>query len=123
VLDVAKYFRNPANVVELAAGERLFSQGDVGETMYAVLEGTLDIIIDDTVVDQASAGRLVGEMAIIESAPRSATVVAVTPCQLAPVDRRHFLFLVHETPTFAVDVMREMAERLRHAHGDITQFG
>jgi CRP-like cAMP-binding protein len=117
VLDAEKYFRNSKNIVELGAGQTLFSQGDTGETMYAILEGELEIQVDGTAVDRVSTGRLVGETAIIESAPRSATVVAVTPTRLAVVDRAHFLFMVHEAPTFALDVMREMAERLRHARG------
>jgi CRP-like cAMP-binding protein len=117
VLDAEKYFRNSQNILELGAGETLFSQGDAGETMYAVLEGELEIQVDGTAVDRISTGRLVGETAIIESAPRSATVVAVTPVRLAAVDRKHFLFMVHEAPTFALDVMAEMAERLRHARG------
>jgi CRP-like cAMP-binding protein len=117
VLDVSKYFRNTQNVVELDAGERLFSQGDPGDTMYAILDGELAIEVDGTTVDRISTGRLLGETAIIESAPRGATVVAVSTCRLAVVDRAHFLFMVHEAPTFALDVMREMAERLRHARG------
>ena len=119
VLDVSRYFTNSQNIVELAVGERLFSQGDAGETMYAILEGELEIVVDGATVDRVSTGRLVGETAIIESAPRSATVVAVAPCRLAAVNRRHFLFMVHEAPTFALDVMREMAERLRHSRGGI----
>jgi len=120
VLDVARYFKNSKNIVELPAGETLFAQGDTGDTMYAILEGEIDIVVDGTTVDHVATGRLVGETAIIESAPRSATVVAVTPCRLAAVDRSHFLFMVHEAPTFALDVMREMAERLRHARGVVT---
>ena len=117
MLDVSKYFRNTQNVVELDAGERLFSQGDPGDTMYAILDGELAIEVDGTTVDRISTGRLLGETAIIESAPRGATVVAVSTCRLAVVDRAHFLFMVHEAPTFALDVLREMAERLRHARG------
>jgi len=54
-------------------------------------------------------------MAIVDSSPRSATVVAVTDTKLAVIDRKMFLFLVHETPTFALHVMSGMAQRLRAA--------
>jgi CRP-like cAMP-binding protein len=40
--------------------------------------------------------------------------VATTPTTLAMIDEREFLFLVHETPTFAIQVMRSLAERVRH---------
>jgi CRP-like cAMP-binding protein len=52
-------------------------------------------------------------MSLIDDSPRSADAVAKTACVLAPVDERRFLFLVHETPMFALHVMSVMAERLR----------
>jgi CRP-like cAMP-binding protein len=54
-----------------------------------------------------------GEMALIDSQPRSATAVALTDCSLAVIDEKRFLFMVHETPFFALDIMRILAERLR----------
>ncbi len=116
VTDFTKYFKEPKTVVELAPGETLFAQGDTGDAMYALLEGEIDIVVGGTPVDRVASGRLIGEMAIVDATPRSASAVAVTACRLAKVDRRQFLFMVHEAPTFAIDVMREMAERLRHWH-------
>ena len=55
-----------------------------------------------------------GEMALVDSSPRMATATAVEPTSIAVINRRQFLFLVHETPTFALQVMSSMAERLRH---------
>ena len=52
-------------------------------------------------------------MAIVDSSPRSGTVVAVTDTKLAVIDRGRFLFLVQETPMFALQVMSSIAERLR----------
>jgi CRP-like cAMP-binding protein len=80
VLDVTKYFRNPTKVVELDAGERLFSQGDSGDTMYAILEGEPEVQINGQTVDRVSTGRLLGETAIIESAPRRRTAWPARPC-------------------------------------------
>ena len=54
-----------------------------------------------------------GEMAIVDSSPRSGTAVAVTDTKLAVIDRSRFLFLVQETPMFALQVMSAMAERQR----------
>ncbi len=55
------------------------------------------------------------EMAIISDAPRSLTAVAIEESELAVIDHRTFLFLVHETPIFALDVMRTLADRIREA--------
>jgi CRP-like cAMP-binding protein len=52
-------------------------------------------------------------MAIVSDAPRSLTAVATEPSVLAVIDERAFLFLVHETPMFAIQVMRTLAERIR----------
>lgn len=115
--DFSKYFRNPKTVVELAAGDTLFAEGDPGDCMYGVVEGELDIVINGAVVDRVGPGHLLGEMALVDSTTRSATIVAATACRLAKVDRKQFLFMVHEAPTFALDVMREIASRLRRARG------
>ncbi|MEI8240134.1 MAG: cyclic nucleotide-binding domain-containing protein [Actinomycetota bacterium] len=114
--DLSKYFRNPRDPVDLEPGAVLFQQGDAGDSMYAVLEGELDVIIDGTVVDHIAPGRIFGEMALVEHSPRSATMRASSACRLARVDQRQFLFMVHETPTFALDVMKELIERLHHLH-------
>jgi CRP-like cAMP-binding protein len=65
------------------------------------------------VVHKLCADDVFGEMSVVDSSPRSATAVAVTDTKLAVIDRRMFLFLVHETPMFALQVMSTMAERLR----------
>ena len=52
-------------------------------------------------------------MAIIDRTERMATATATSPTRIATIDRRHFLFLVHETPMFALQVMSTLADRLR----------
>src|SRR5262249_41849162 len=54
-----------------------------------------------------------GGMALIDSEPRSATAVAITDVELVPVSEKQFLFLVTQTPYFALRVMRILAQRLR----------
>jgi len=54
-------------------------------------------------------------MALIDSGPRSATAIAATTAKLVAVDSKQFTFLVQEHPTFALQVMKIMAERLRNA--------
>ncbi len=64
-------------------------------------------------LDTVKDGEFFGEMSLIDDAPRSARAVARTDCKVVPVNRHDFLFLIQETPLFALQVMHLMAERLR----------
>ncbi len=108
-----KYFRNSEDAQIFRAGQVIFSEGDPGTMMYAIVEGEVDIVVADQVVNTIPAGSIVGEMALIDHSPRSATAVARTLCRLVPVDERRFLFMVQQTPNFSLDVMRILATRLR----------
>jgi len=81
--------------------------------MYVLLDGSVDILVGSTVVESARSGALLGEMAMVDSSPRSATVIATSDCKLARIDQFRFHFLVQQTPNFATYVMKVMAERLR----------
>jgi CRP-like cAMP-binding protein len=101
--------------VDFAAGEVIFREGEIGEAMYAIQEGEVELRIGDTVLEVLGAGQIVGEMALVDHSPRSATAIARTACKVVVVPERRFLFLVQQTPFFALQVMRVMAERLRRA--------
>jgi CRP-like cAMP-binding protein len=81
--------------------------------MYVVMEGEVEILDGLTLLETAGAGSIVGELALIDDEPRSATVVAKTDCRLVPVDRKRFQYMVQETPFFALAVMKVLADRLR----------
>lgn len=107
-------FKNEDNLVSLTAGEALFRKGDAARTMYVVLSGELRVGDANKVFAQLAPGGLVGEMALIDHAPRAATVTALTDCTLAAIDEKRFLFLTQQTPSFALNVMRVLSQRLRH---------
>ncbi len=67
-----------------------------------------------TVISETlEADGIFGEMALIDDSPRSATAIALTDVTLAPIKENQFLFLVQNTPFFALSVMRVLAHRLR----------
>jgi CRP-like cAMP-binding protein len=105
-------FRNK-DTLNFAAGQNIFKAGDAGEAMYVIVEGEVEILDGPTVLETAGPGSIVGELALIDDEPRSATVAAKTDCRLVPVDRRRFDFMVTETPHFALAVMKVLADRLR----------
>ena len=83
--------------------------------MFGIMEGEVELHLPNGGVRRLGPDDTFGEMAIVDNSPRSATAVAVTDAKLAVIDRHRFLFLVQETPMFAVQVMSSIAERLRAA--------
>jgi CRP-like cAMP-binding protein len=112
-MNPAELFRQDNDAVNVSPGEVLFREGDVGNHMFVVLEGMLDITVGTKVVETAMSGALIGEMALIDSATRSATVTARTQCRLAKIDLRRFHFMVQQNPYFASHVMKVLVERIR----------
>jgi CRP-like cAMP-binding protein len=106
-------FRAAKVTKPVAAGEVIFSEGDRGDEMFGIIEGQVVLRTAEGVVAELGPDDVFGEMSIVDASPRMATAVASTDALLAVIDHHRFLFLVHETPTFALQVMSTMAERLR----------
>jgi CRP-like cAMP-binding protein len=116
----AELFRQETGALQLAPGEFLFKEGEKGEKMFVLLEGEMDILLGDFVLETVKSGALIGEMALIDDSPRTASVMAKSPSRLAEIDRRRFHFLVQQTPHFATHVMKTLADRLRHMNAVAT---
>jgi CRP-like cAMP-binding protein len=101
-------------MVTLAPGEVLFREGDEGPCMYVVLEGALEVSVGTKVVETSVRGAIIGEMALIENSPRTATVTAKEAAKLVKIDQRRFHFLVQQNPFFATHVMKVLAGRLNN---------
>lgn len=114
-MDLSRYIRNFATE-SFAAGDVIVSQGDEGTSMYIVVEGEVDVSYDEQRSVRLGVGESFGEMSLIDKGPRSATVTAVTDVTLAPISQGSFLVLVHDTPYFALEVMRSLSDRLRRAN-------
>ncbi len=112
-MSLADLFRNEPDIMLFAAGEVIFRAGDAADAMYVIIDGEVDIRIGNTSLAIAGSGEIVGEMALVDQKTRSATVIARTPARMARIDRRRFLYLIQNTPTFAIDVMTVMASRIR----------
>ncbi|MGE3773099.1 MAG: cyclic nucleotide-binding domain-containing protein [Gammaproteobacteria bacterium] len=112
-IDFAAMFRNDDRAYAVDAGTVIFTEGEPGDCLYVILDGEVDIRVHDHHVWRLKAGEVFGEMALVEARPRSALAVAHTPCRLVPVDERRFLFLVSQTPYFALGLLRLLASRLR----------
>jgi CRP/FNR family cyclic AMP-dependent transcriptional regulator len=97
-----------------AAGQVIFTAGSPGDVMYVVKEGEVEVLVRDRVIETIGPGGILGEMALIDHSPRSASARAKTDCQLVPIDEARFKYMIQQTPFFAIEVMRVIARRLRH---------
>lgn len=112
-MTVKGVFVSATQFLDLQAGDVVFHAGDLGDTMYGVVSGSIELRSLDATLATIGPEGTFGELAIIDHAPRSLTAVAVEPTRVAVIDERTFLYLVHETPTFAVSVMRSLTARIR----------
>jgi CRP/FNR family transcriptional regulator, cyclic AMP receptor protein len=106
-------FLNATERRELSPGEVLFRAGDAGDQMFGVVSGQIELRRGDQVLGRVGPDETFGEMSIIDNVPRSLTAVAVERSEIAVITQRTFLFLVHETPMFAIQVMQSLASRIR----------
>lgn len=114
-------FRNDPKMVKLRAGEELFHEGDPGREMYVLITGEARIMIGELVLEDVRQGAILGEMAVVDQSPRSTTVTAKTDCTLTVIDQKRFQFLVDESPRFAIEVMKVMAQRLRQCDANLAR--
>ncbi|HEY6428526.1 MAG TPA: Crp/Fnr family transcriptional regulator [Acidimicrobiales bacterium] len=109
-------FKAARETRDVPAGTVIFEAGSAGDEMFGVVSGKVELRMDDGRVFTLGPDESFGEMAVVDQSPRSGAALAAEDTTLAVIDRSRFLFLVHETPTFALQVMGSMAERLRSAH-------
>ncbi len=99
-----------------AAGQVLFNQGETGDSAYIVMDGVADVSIatpsGPVVVATVGRNAIIGEIAILCDVPRTATVTARADLHALRIDKETFFRLVNEFPQMAVEIMRELAQRL-----------
>jgi CRP-like cAMP-binding protein len=120
--DFLGLFRHETAVMTLIPGQLLFEKGQPGHQMYVVKSGELQIGEGNVVFETVKPGGILGEMAMVDDSPRSASVKALTACELIPIDKRRFLVMLQQTPFFAIRVMRVLARRLRAMNERMTQL-
>ncbi len=95
------------------AGKVIMQEGQAGVFMYVVLQGEVEIAIQNSMVGKIGPGGLFGEMALITRAERVASAVAKTDCVLLAINRNVFLDLVSANPKFAIALLGAVGNRAR----------
>ncbi|MFO1175187.1 MAG: cyclic nucleotide-binding domain-containing protein [Paracoccaceae bacterium] len=111
--------------VSYGAGEILFRQGDTGDAAYVILAGRADILADSPSgpikVAELGENSIVGEIAILCDATRTATVSAASPIEALRIRKEQFLKLLTDFPEVTLEIMRVLAERLSQTTAALTE--
>tara|TARA_R110000787_G_scaffold31721_3_gene84046 strand:+ start:452 stop:898 length:447 start_codon:yes stop_codon:yes gene_type:complete len=103
-----------------SAGQELFHHGDHGDTAYIIVEGNAEIAIDtpagEMKVAEVGKNDIVGEIAILCDVPRTATVRATDQVTTLAISKDLFFQMISEYPQMAIEIMRELAQRLEHSN-------
>jgi CRP/FNR family transcriptional regulator, cyclic AMP receptor protein len=106
--------------LEVDAGKALTREGETGQEFFAIVEGDVEVRIKGKHVATRGGGDFIGEIALLEDTPRTATVTATTPVRLFVLTRQDFRSLVDESPSVEQKVMRALARRVVDLSGDPT---
>lgn len=107
-------------------GETIIRQGDVGDCMYVIQAGEVEVVREDG--DKAlrlavlGEGDVVGEMALFDRETRSATVRALGEARVLTLDKRTFLRRVHEDPSVAFRIVQRMSHRIRQLNDELVRL-
>jgi CRP-like cAMP-binding protein len=104
-----------ASVMRCVAGTDVVRAGEPGEEFFVILAGSATVHLDERVFDDIGPGDHFGELALLDPAPRDATVTATTDLTVLVLGRRGFLSAVRQVPSIAETVLAHLAHRLRDA--------
>jgi len=105
VAQLSTYLEEPAGAV-------LTTQGHAGHEFIIVLEGEVEVRRDDRVIATRGAGTYIGEIALIDHRPRTATVVTTKPTKIEVIGQREFAGLLAEVPEISQKLLPSVARRL-----------
>ena len=98
-------------------GETIIRQGEVGNCMYVIQEGEVEVLIEkdgqEIQIAVRKEGEYIGEMAIFERDVRSATVRAFGPVRMLTIDKKNFLRRISQDPSLAFRLVESMSRRIR----------
>jgi CRP/FNR family transcriptional regulator, cyclic AMP receptor protein len=100
-----------ADEISLPEGTTLIEEGRLGHEFFALVDGEVSVTIGGRRAKKLEAGSFFGEMALVSSRPRSATVKAVTPVRVLVVHESGFRRLLHDSPAIQLKILQTLADR------------
>jgi len=112
-VDTLECLASECQLKELAVGEALFQDGEEGDSMYVILSGELVVSKNEIEIARREQGDYLGEMALIESKPRSATVISTVPTRLLEITQEQFQAKLSASPDALIAIMKTLSNRAR----------
>jgi CRP-like cAMP-binding protein len=111
----------------LKRGATLFAKGDPGNSLYAVITGTVKMSISSAdgrsaILNIIGPGEIFGDMALLDGRARSADAIANSNCEVFIIDRREFIPFVKSQPTLAMKFIELLCTRLRQTSDQVEQI-
>jgi CRP-like cAMP-binding protein len=107
-------------------GEEIIHQGNTGESMYVVLSGQVEVVLNtedggEQHLALLETGNFFGEMSVFEKEVRSATVRAVGEARVLKIDKKTLLRRIREDPLLAVNLLKTMSHRIRALNAELAR--
>lgn len=104
--------------VEVPAGQTVFAKDEAGSAMYFIVQGQVQVHDGETVFNEFGEGEAFGEMALLDRAPRSASITALTDTLLLELDQEPFYELLEDNSEVSRHIMQLLTQRLRQLMAD-----
>jgi CRP/FNR family transcriptional regulator, cyclic AMP receptor protein len=116
-----------AKHITLKRGAALFAKGDPGNSLYAVISGSVKMSVSSpdgrsAILNIVGPGEIFGEIALLDGGARSADAIANTNCELFVIDRREFIPFVRSQPALAMKFIELLCTRLRSTSDQVEQI-
>lgn len=122
--DIIEQLAALGTVKKYNEGESIFKEGDPGDKMFIVIDGSINLSITTAngpvIISQCARGELFGEVALIDEQERSASATAEKPSTLLEIGKAEFFLFVNQHSSFAVFILKAMCSRLRNVNNFFT---
>ncbi len=113
--------------MDFDADETVIKQNSMGDTVFLIIQGKVAVIMEtedgkESVLDHMEDGNAFGEMALIDNAPRSATIKTTTPCRFLILHKQEFKETAMEFPRISLQICSVLSRRIRHLHAKVQNY-
>jgi CRP-like cAMP-binding protein len=119
--EVVERLADAAGDVAFAPGEVVVQQGQVGNGLYIVVSGGVRIVAGDEELARLGPGETIGELSVIDQQPRAATAIADEATVCLGLASWDLIAMLEHDPSLAMNLLRELAGRLRRADAQLRQ--